>query len=217
MLTRGFMGRLLTCAVVVGILVLPVRHGSAQAPTPLGKNEQVLLAEAFRLAEQLQDSAWPTWSDAPFSVLLVTPEREFLVRHPRPSDEFRFVAYTESLDSVYVRERQFSPDLRATFPAVGGVPTIVMGLPDSTDSPTDWVLTLLHEHFHQWQMSRSGYYAAVDSLGLSGDDDTGQWMLNYPFPYDSTAVQRRFSALTHRLKTALQEAEKRDFQKKAGA
>jgi hypothetical protein len=79
------------------------------------------------------------------------------------------------------------------------------------------VLTVLHEHFHQWQMSRPGYYAAVDSLGLSGDDDTGQWMLNYPFPYDAMAVQRHFDVLTRRLKAALQAPEGKTFQMKLNA
>jgi hypothetical protein len=32
----------------------------------------------------------------------------------------------------------------------------------------------------------------VDSLGLKGDDRTGMWMLNYPFPYDDPSVGQAF-------------------------
>lgn len=200
------------------LAILATAPALAQSPAPLSENERVLLAETFRLGTQLQDSVWSGWSEAPFALLLVKPEREVLLRHPRPSSDFTAAAYDQHLgDTLYTRPRQFPPNLRATFPAVGGVPTIVTGLPDSTDTPTGWVLTALHEHFHQLQMSRPGYYAAVDSLGLSGGDDSGQWMLNYPFPYDSAEVQERFGTLTHRLGAALQSANQPSFQEKVAA
>ncbi len=61
-----------------------------------------------------------------------------------------------------------------------------MGQPDGTgQDSTVWVLTALHEHFHQLQMSDTTYYSETDDLGLAGGDETGMWMLNYPFPYDS--------------------------------
>jgi hypothetical protein len=84
----------------------------------------------------------------------------------------------------------------ATFP-IEGMPTIVIGSAERTGkASTDWVLTLLHEHFHQWQYSRPDYYPGTARLGLSRGDSTGQWMLNYPFPYDSPPIQlamRRFA------------------------
>ena len=88
------------------------------------------------------------------------------------------------------------PALLATFPAVGGIPTIVVGSAERTGkSSGEWLLTLLHEHFHQWQSSLPEYYARADALGLARGDTTGQWMLNYPFPYDSAPVQRAAEAL----------------------
>jgi hypothetical protein len=65
------------------------------------------------------------------------------------------------------------------------------------------VLTLLHEHFHQWQSSLPDYYARADALGLARGDTTGQWMLNYPFPYDSVPVQRQVKAWAAGLGAAL--------------
>jgi hypothetical protein len=170
--------------------------------------DRVRLAEAFRLAEQVREPLWAQWSQAPFAVLLVTPEHEFLVRHPRPTAEFRRLGYDSLLQSdVHVRPRQFPPQMAATFPAVGVVPTIVLGQPEHTGfAASRWVLTLLHEHFHQLQYSTPGYYAGVEALGLSGGDETGMWMLNYAFPYDSARVQARFGAMSSALATALDAA-----------
>jgi hypothetical protein len=65
------------------------------------------------------------------------------------------------------------------------------------------VITLLHEHFHQLQYSRPGYYAASNALGLSHGDETGMWMLNYPFPYTDANVQQRMTRFTTALANAL--------------
>jgi hypothetical protein len=181
------------------------------APLPLLSAQQlpgddrVRLAEVQRLAHAIQDSVWPAWESAPFAVLLLTDSVEFLLWHPRPSTDFRPLGYDSLLATdVRARPRTFAPNLLATFPAVGGVPTIVVGQPARTGkSSTEWVLTLMHEHFHQLQTSRPGYYAAVDSLQLAGGDQTGLWMLNYPFPYDSAPIQRRFAALSEALAAAL--------------
>lgn len=172
------------------------------------------LAEAFRLAEQLRDSVWPGWSEVPFAVLLVTEDYEFLLRHPRPSDDFRPLGQEGKLGTdVLFRPRTFPPNLLAAFPAVGGISTVVVGQPHATDRhSTAWVLTLLHEHFHQWQNAWPGYFAAVDSLELSDGDQTGMWMLNYPFPYDSAEVQDRFTTLATALGTALDATSSDDFE-----
>jgi hypothetical protein len=36
------------------------------------------LAEAFRIAETLGNRVWSGWDKAPFAVLLVTPQNEYL-------------------------------------------------------------------------------------------------------------------------------------------
>jgi hypothetical protein len=178
---------------------------SAGAVVQVPHDDRIRLAEAFRLAAAVGDEVWPGWTSAPFAVLLVTPDREFLIRHPRPSADFMRVGYDSLLASdVYTRDRKLSPNFLATFPAVSGVSTIVVGQPAATrKASTPWVLTILHEHFHQLQHSRPGYYPGVDALGLSRGDQTGMWMLNYAFPYDSAAVQMRFAALMTALDVAL--------------
>ena len=118
---------------------------------------------------------WANWESAPFALLLVTPEHEFLVRHPHPSEQFTRAAYDSLLQSdVYVRPSVFPPNMLATFPADSGVPTIVVGPSENTGrASTRWVITVLHEHFHQLQYAQPDYYPATDALDLSRHDSTG--------------------------------------------
>jgi hypothetical protein len=60
----------------------------AQKPPTLPEADRVRIAEAFRLADALGNRVWPGWDKAPFAVLLVTPQHEFLVRHANPSKDF---------------------------------------------------------------------------------------------------------------------------------
>jgi hypothetical protein len=93
----------------------------------------VRIAEAFRLADALGNGVWPAWDKAPFAVLVVTPEHEFLSRHPRPSDDFTLFGDRALMKhQVWFPRRQTPSNLEATFPAVGGVSTIVMGQPERT-------------------------------------------------------------------------------------
>lgn len=158
------------------------------------------------MAEEIGEKIWPGWSEAPFAILLLTKEREFLVYHPNPTSDFVALGYDSVLVSkVFARDRIHDLHLLATFPAVAGVPTIVIGQPKNTEAShsTRWVITLLHEHFHQWQMSQPDYYRDVNALGLSSGDSTGMWMLNYPFPYEDDKVGSVFAEMCDRLHAAL--------------
>src|SRR3954453_19320793 len=103
------------------LLALLVLAPAARAETPALRDiDRVRLAEAFRLADALGNRVWPDWDKAPFAVLLVTPQHEFLIRHPKPSDDFAPAGEDAVLKhKVSVRKRKFGPDLLATFPAVG--------------------------------------------------------------------------------------------------
>lgn len=176
------------------------------------------LAEAFRIGDALQDSVWAGWSRAPFAVLLITDEYEFLIRHPRATNNFDTLGYDPAFHSlVLYRKRILQTNLLATFPAVNGYSTIVVGLPEATNvvDPTHWIVTLLHEHFHQLQQSQPDYYAATESLAISRGDQSGMWMLNYPFPYDAADVNGRFTSLCSKLLDALTAVDSGDFDVKA--
>jgi hypothetical protein len=206
-------------AVVGGVVLLAQAAIAADRPA-MADVDRVRIAEAFRLADAVGNKIWPDWDKAPFAVLLITPDHEFLVRHPRPSKDFLGGEEEPVLkQKVWHRKRTFSPELMATFPAVGGVPTIVIGRAEGTAAKTStrWVVTLLHEHFHQLQNSQPRYYADVDSLGLARGDTTGRWMLNYPFPYDQPKVKERFAAQAKALAEALNARAGPDLPKKLAA
>src|SRR5262245_44746950 len=184
---------------------------TAQDKPALSEIDRTRLAEAFRLADQIGDQVWPGWSKAPFAVLLVTSQYEFLMRHPQPSADFTKLGYDPLLKSdVYFRKRSYPTNFLATFPAVRGnmTSTSVVGQAEHTSAKTStpWVVVLLHEHFHQLQDSQPNFYADVNSLNLSHGDQTGMWMLNYAFPYDRTDVQEQFVAMSLALDAAIKAA-----------
>ncbi len=204
--------RSLLCAVC-GALVVALLSTlfpatvTAQDKPALSAIDRTRLAEAFRLADRVCDRIWTNWSKAPFAVLLVTPQHEFLIRHPKPSSDFNRIGYDAVLKSdVYYRNRSFPAHFLATFPAVRSsmISTIVVGQAENTTTKTStpWVITLLHEHFHQLQDSQPNFYADVNSLNLSRGDQTGMWMLNYAFPYDKAEVQDQFAEMSRLLAAA---------------
>ena len=173
------------------------------------------IAEAFRLARAVGATVWPGWDTAPFPLLLVGTDREFLVANPSVPAGFTSVGYSAILQTeIWSRPRRFDSGLLATLPAFGIPPVIVIGRAEITKKPSAaWVLTALHEHFHQFQMADSHYFSDVEQLGLSGGDQTGMWMLNYPFPYQSTEVGAAFSALSRELVEMLRGSSRPDRQR----
>ncbi len=177
---------------------------AAQRPA-LPDADRAHLAESFRIAATVGDSVWPGWGTVPFEVLLVTADHEFLVRPARTPRDFEPLGLDSLLGGeVWVRPRTFPPDLLATFPAFGLPPTVVIGQPEATGkAPAEWVMSVLHEHFHQLQMGDSDYVSAAARLDLAGGDQSGMWMLNWPFPYDSAAVQLAYDTLSRELAGAV--------------
>ncbi len=105
---------------------------------------------------------------------------------------------------VQARAASFNPGFLATFPLADGVPTIVVGTPAATGrNRVDWVVVLVHEHFHQHQQSWPEYAALTLALDLHDGDRTGMWMLNYPFPYDGDEHGQRFARLAEAAAAAL--------------
>ena len=194
---------LIVAFLLVGLLAAPAGHAQV---LKLPARDEVRLAEAVRLAAGLRGRLWPAWDRTAMPVLLIVDSTEFLLGHPRPGAGFTRAGHHASLNpEVWSRRRQFPPNLLATFP-VGGAPTIVIGSAERTGkSSVAWVLTILHEHFHQWQYSQPDYYAGVARLDLARGDTTGQWMLEYPFPYDAAPVGQAMHRLASALARALDE------------
>lgn len=202
------------------ILLIAASNAVSQDKPSLREVDRVRLAEAFSLSDKLGDDLWAGWSKVPFAVLLVTPDKEFLIRHPRPSEDFKSLGYDAQLKSdVYYRDRKFATNLLATFPAVGGLSTIVIGQAENTASKTStpWVITLLHEHFHQLQDSQPDFFKETEGLNLSRGDQTGMWMINYPFPYATPEVSQQFSVLARLIVKAIEAKDQVTFSSKLAA
>lgn len=178
--------------------------------------DKIRIREAINISQQFGEKIWTHITQVPFIVLLVTEEHEFLVNHPNPSEDFQLSEEDDFLKtSIYYRARQFAPNLLATFPAVNGLSCIVVGTPENTNkTSSEWIITLLHEHFHQYQNSLTGYFKSVDSLNLSGGDNSGMWMLNYPFPYTKMEVVAAYKPYTQTLYEAVKAIGQADFEQK---
>jgi hypothetical protein len=178
------------------LAVFLLGFGCAACAQTISADDAVRVAEFYRLAPQIEDSIWPGWDKVADPLLLITPTAEFLTHFPSPPNEFK-----PANDGFLTRARQFPPSLQATFPAFGEPAVIAIGEPSLTASKTStpWEIVLMHEHFHQLQYSQTGYYQAVAALGLSHGDQTGSWILNYPFPYTNAAVAKSFSELRDQL------------------
>ncbi len=198
--------RLRCMTKILAIFLLTTVAVTQQLP----HEDAVRVAEFYRLAAQIQDQIWTDWSKTPAPLLLVTDKTEFLTHHPAPPKDFTKVA-----EGIYARPRQFDTHLLATFPAFGPPAIIVIGQAQNTAAKTStpWLITVMHEHFHQLQDAQPGYFDAVDRLGLTGGDTTGMWMLNYPFPYDRPEVAQSFSRLRDLLLNALAQTNPQEFKK----
>lgn len=164
----------MTRPFLVFALVLGAATAAEGQGLPAGADSGITLAAG--LAQGPGDRLWPGWSSAPSQLLVIGDSVQWFV----PS----FGAPVQ-----WAQPRTFPPAIQATFPAVGGVPTIVIGPPAATDQPVErWALRVLHEHLHQLQFSRPDYYPRLAALDLARGDSTGMWALNYPFPYDSAPV-----------------------------
>ncbi|WP_436515407.1 hypothetical protein [Ekhidna sp. To15] len=182
--------------------------------------DKVRIKEAKRISNQFGDSIWKDFSEAPFAILLVMDDYEYLIEHSSPPGDFEEIGYDTLIGSkTYRRPTQMNKGFLATFP-FAGISTIVIGTPENTGlNSTEWMITLLHEHFHQYQYSSPGYFKDINALDLANGDETGMWQLNYPFPYNDVSVIEKYEAYAQALydavnaigKTSWNEAKKKFF------
>lgn len=183
------------------LLVFTSLYSSAQLLPQLRYADKIRIREAMNISTQFGNKLFKAYSAVPFAIVLITDSTEFLINHPNPTSDFKLLGEDDVLKTnIYYRKTQFNPHFLATFPAVNGVSCVVVGTPENTNkNSTEWVITLLHEHFHQYQNSYPDYFKAVEDLNLSGGDQTGMWMLNYPFPYDSLPIKNQYALFTKAL------------------
>lgn len=175
--------------------------------------DKIRIREAMNISTQYGHKLFKGYNEVPFAIILITDSIEFLINHPNPASDFKLLGKDDFLKTnIYYRKTQFNPHFLATFPAVNGLSCIVVGTPENTNkNSTDWVITLLHEHFHQYQNAYPDYFQSVNKLHLSGGDQTGMWMLNYPFPYDSLPVKNQYVLFTKALYKTIKNIDSKEF------
>lgn len=160
-----------------------------------------LLRAGIPAIENVQDRVFPGLSAAPFDIMLLRGEQAFYLmdKAPIPADA---AAAWEALEetiagrSVFAGDNPWPPALLASFPVFSPSPVVVVGTPAATGTAdAAWIALLMHEHMHQYQYTLPGYYQGLAELGLGKGDNTGQWMLNYPFPYKDVEMNALFDAM----------------------
>ncbi len=198
--------------MIAPVAALLVGCAAAMSETPTEPSPpRALIAEARMLAASHGDAIWPGFTETPFELLLVEAAQETAFCATNLPDDFTPSGVDEATGCpTAVRDQQFSPSFLASFPAFGGRPLIIVGTPEATNhAPLSWVIVLIHEHFHQYQATRPDYFDATAALDLAQGDQTGMWMLNYPFPYDDPRVGAAFDAMATALIAALDASDER--------
>lgn len=183
------------------VAVAALLGGAAPAPT-IGSDLAGMRGFAARHGETL----WRGYGSAPFGFLLVSRDHETLLCEDRVPAGFTAGARDpDTRCATATRGRSWVKEtFLAAMPLFGPPSTIVMGTPESTGRGRgEWLRTILHEHFHQWQAALPGYWAKTAALNLSNGDETGMWMLNYPFPYHQAPVIAAHAAASKALADAV--------------
>jgi len=198
---------------MIPVLMLVAAASQAAVP-PRPPEWSAELAAMQALARRQGEALWPGFGTAPFGLLMLEPGGETLICHPVIPAGFaapRRDAATGCERAI--RPRGSLPDgLLAAMPIFGPPSTIVVGTPAATGTSLPrWRLSILHEHFHQWQDALPDLYARVAALDLAGGDESGMWMLNFPFPYARESTAAAHAAAARALAAALAARGTADF------
>ncbi len=177
--------------------------------------DRTRISEAKRISDQYGDSIWPSYNDPPFAILYIMDDYEYLINHPKPPKDFEQFGYDSLMkSSLFRRAAQMNKGFLATFP-FEGINTIVIGTPENTGlNSTGWIITLLHERFHQYQYSSRNYFKDTNALNLAKGDETGMWQLNYPFPYKDQMVIEAYEKYTQALYDAVNSIGEENWEEK---
>ena len=191
----------------IAVFIAAVLSGPAHASEPDIPAAVTELIAGARADAAAGNALWPGYAEAPFGFLYVDPRGEVLLCDDREPAGFKSAPRNERLDCpVAVGPSSWrKPSLLAAMPVFGPPSVVVMGPPEASGRSAElWRLTVLHEHFHQWQSALPRYYERVAELDLANGDETGMWMLNYPFPYDSPGTGAVFKHAARLLKDAVE-------------
>jgi hypothetical protein len=185
-------------------------HSQKGRLSPLPQENAALVAEAFHLWKSLGNDVWPGWSQRPIPVLLIGNDVEYAIAFPANINGFRPVESSPGLDKINIQARKRTLELTsaAAFD-VEGVNAVVIGLPGAlAKSPTQWVLTAIHEMFHVWQYE-NGSGPKVRELNIGPSTDAS-WQISFPFPYDDEDLVRLIHLQSYLTFLAINDIEESD-------
>lgn len=163
-----------------------------QASLDALSTERVMIRDARAIIATQGERVWPGFAKAPFEIDVVEATREFLFcRHPQSTFAPGGVDPMSGC-SIQTRPRELPVDLAASGDHLPGGAVIVMGTRKALGvNRADYILTLIHEDFHQFQSVHPTFNAAVARIRPARS--SAEWMLDYPFPYtgDYTAAAFR--------------------------
>ena len=185
----------------------------AQTKPSMRYEDKIRIKEARTIEKKFGEQLWKGYTKSPIAIILIDNDYEYLIDHPNPSKDFLFLEKDSLLGvNIHYRKQQFNKAYLATFPAVNGIPCIVVGIPENSNrTSTEWIITILHERFHQYQQNTKNYYKESMDLGLSNGDQSGMWQLNYPFPYEDKATISAYKSYTIALKKAIEMLQNKNF------
>lgn len=158
--------------------------------------DRQMIAEAQAIVRTSGDRVWEGFSQAPLPILLIGPDQETLFCGAPAADFFPAGFDTVTNCALQTRPRELPVDLSAAT-YIGDQHVIMMGVPDALDvNRAEWIVTVLHEAFHQYQSTLPGYVAAVDRVRKMFGEASSQWMLDYPFPYADAEIANAFKGMT---------------------
>jgi hypothetical protein len=164
----------------------------------LRTEDKIRIKEAMKIVSAYGDKIWNGWSKTGFPTIIVADNYEYLISYPYTPSGFQPAGFDSFLSSeILKRDRKFDVRFEASFPVFDSITTIVIGIPENTAAANSsrWVITYLHEHFHQLQDGYPDYQQSIEGLDLKGNDSSGMWMLNFKFPYEDEKVSAQFRNL----------------------
>lgn len=198
---RRFAPIVASAVLVFGLAALFTPAAAQQNRPKFGGGDALNFAVAKRIAQTFANDLWSGWQRTEPATLMITPRADYFLCPPFVIDEMIDLGHHRSIGcSVRVRQKSYDPQRIEAFTLAGRVPTVVIGSPFSAEPFPLWIGIWLHEHFHQYQMGRTGYREAAEALGLAEEGDrNGQWMVTFPFPYEEADVSEAFSEMSDNL------------------
>lgn len=177
------------------LIFLAMAHSALYQPTSYPV--RVMIRDTREIVRRSGDEIWPDYSDITLPVQLVEPTREVLFCGQRAAGFKAVDVDRVSGCGLQVRKRELPIDVAAASD-LDNQQVIQIGLPSALGmSRSEWIVTLLHETFHQYQASLRGYNEAVSTVAQSLGQRGTDWILNYQFPYTDPTVVDAFADMNH--------------------